>query len=148
MVKHRPQKLEDELCFAIYSAQKAYTKFYYDSLKDYKLTYLQYITLMVLWDSDDAGLIVKELGGILGLDSGTLTPLLKRMENNGWVKRAHSADDGRKLVVTLTPKARMMEKEIKDHVEKCFVAVDMDEESYNNNVVNILNICHNLKTKA
>lgn len=148
MVKHRPQKLEDELCFAIYSAQKAYTKFYYDSLKDYKLTYLQYITLMVLWDSDDAGLIVKELGGILGLDSGTLTPLLKRMENNGWVKRAHSADDGRKLVVTLTPKARMMEKEIKDHVEKCFVAVDMDEEAYNNNVVNILKICHNLKTKA
>lgn len=145
MEEHRPHKVQDELCFAIYSTQKAYNKFYYESLKPYKLTYLQFITLLVLWDAPKSGLIVKELGSQLGLDSGTLTPLLKRMENKGWVTRDNSAADGRKLVVQLTDKAWDLEDDIKDHVSDCFATSNLTETEYVKKVNQVKEICQRIE---
>lgn len=83
-LEHKPDKLDDELCFAIYTTQKIYNKFYVESLKEYGLTYPQYITLLALWENNEP-MMIKELGKKLNLDNGTLTPLLRRMEKEGWV---------------------------------------------------------------
>ena len=82
-------KLDNQLCFAVYSASLAMTKAYKPLLSELGLTYPQYLVLLVLWEQD--GLQVSELGERLTLDSGTLTPLLKRMEASGWVTRERDA---------------------------------------------------------
>ena len=84
--KNPPQLLlENQICFPLYSAANALVRAYRPLLEDLDLTYLQYVVLMVLWE--DSSLNVKELGERLGLDSGTLTPLLKRLEGKGLVDR-------------------------------------------------------------
>ena len=97
MFEHNPNHLEDELCFSIYTAQRFYNRFYTEALKKYNLTYAQYITLLVLWESKEK-MIIRDLGLRLKLDTGTLTPLLKRMEKEGWVTRTKTKADGRKLL--------------------------------------------------
>lgn len=92
--------LEDQLCFAVYSAAHAFTRFYKPLLDELGITYPQYLVLLVLWESD--GLPVSRIGERLGLDSGTLTPLLKRMEAAGLVRRQRSAEDERQVLVSLT----------------------------------------------
>ena len=104
MFEHNPNHLEDELCFSIYTAQRFYNRFYTEALKKYNLTYAQYITLLVLWESKEK-MIIRDLGLRLKLDTGTLTPLLKRMEKEGWVTRTKTKADGRKVYITLTDKA-------------------------------------------
>ena len=96
-------------------------------MKEFKLTYPQYITLLVLWE-EQRPMMIKELGERLGLDTGTLTPLLKRMEKNGWVTRERTGEDGRKVFVSLTDYSVKMEAEIKSHVQDCFENVDMTQE--------------------
>src|SRR5437868_31510 len=96
--------LGEQLCFALYSASLAMNKVYRKLLRGAKLTYPQYLVLMVLWEHDR--LMVSEIGSHLFLDSATLTPLLKRMEGLGWVTRLRSADDERQVIVTLTKKGR------------------------------------------
>lgn len=93
-------QLDQQLCFALYSSSLAMTKLYKSMLAPLELTYPQYLTLLVLWERD--GLSVSELGERLFLDSGTLTPLLKRMETSGWLRRERCADDERRVIVTLT----------------------------------------------
>lgn len=95
------QLLDNQLCFALYSASLAMTKLYKPLLDPLGLTYPQYLVLLCLWESD--GPSVSELGARLQLDSGTLTPLLKRMETAGWVVRERSAADERRVHVSLTP---------------------------------------------
>ncbi len=93
--------LENQLCFPLYAASREVIKQYRPMLDELNLTYTQYITLMVLWDKQV--LSVKELGKILYLDSGTLTPLLKSLESKGFVTRSRSRSDERVLLVELTP---------------------------------------------
>lgn len=100
----RTLRLEDQLCFAVYSAAHAFTRFYKPLLDELGITYPQYLVLLVLWESD--GLPVSRIGERLGLDSGTLTPLLKRMEAAGLVVRRRSAADERQVLVTLTDAGR------------------------------------------
>ncbi len=95
------QSLDKQLCFALYSSSLAMTKLYKPLLAPLGLTYPQYLALLVLWERDHQG--VGELGERLFLDSGTLTPLLKRMESAGWLRRERAADDERRVVVSLTP---------------------------------------------
>lgn len=97
----RAQQLDHQLCFALYSASLAMTKLYKPLLEGLGLTYPQYLVLLVLWERDD--LMVSELGERLFLDSGTLTPLLKRMEAAGWLQRQRDAADERRVRVTLSP---------------------------------------------
>ena len=93
MLDHKPYHLEDELCFAIYSAQKSYNKFYSEALRQFGLTYPQYITMLVLWE-ERRPMMIKEIGKRLNLDTGTLTPLLKRLEPNLLREPAFSDDQG------------------------------------------------------
>lgn len=92
-------KLDSQLCFALYSTSLALTKQYKPLLQPLGLTYPQYLVLLVLWQHD--GLAVNELGEQLFLDSGTLTPLLKRMETAGWLTRTRALDDERRVIVNL-----------------------------------------------
>lgn len=94
-------QLDGQLCFALYSASLATTRLYKPLLEPLGLTYPQYLALLVLWEHGDQS--VGALGEKLFLDSGTLTPLLKRMEAAGWLTRTRAADDERRVVVSLTP---------------------------------------------
>lgn len=97
-------KLDSMLCFAIYAAGHAFTRFYKPRLDAIGLTYPQYLVFLVLWEQD--GLTVKALGEKLFLDSGTITPLLKRLEARGLVRRQRDEDDERLVRVLLTPEGR------------------------------------------
>jgi MarR family transcriptional regulator, organic hydroperoxide resistance regulator len=95
-----PLLLANQLCFAVYSTAHAFNRFYKPLLDRLGLTYPQYLVMLVLWEQD--GLPVKEIGERLFLDSGTLTPLLKRLEAAGLVKRTRSKEDERQVIVALT----------------------------------------------
>lgn len=95
-----PTPLDAQLCFALYAASHAMNRVYKPLLDPLGLTYTQYLVLLVLWERDDA--TVKDLGARLYLDSGTLTPLLKRMEGAGLVTRRRDPEDERLVRVTLT----------------------------------------------
>lgn len=97
-------KLGNQLCFAVYSAAHAFNAAYKPFLERVGLTYPQYLVLMVLWEED--GLMVREIGERLNLDSGTLTPMLKRLEAAGFVKRKRDKKDERQVRIQLTDKAR------------------------------------------
>ena len=94
-------RLDNQVCFALYSASLAMTKLYKPLLDDIGLTYPQYLVMLVLWEQD--GITVSELGERLYLDSGTLTPLLKRLEASGHIRRARDAQDERRVRIALTP---------------------------------------------
>ncbi|MBI5276357.1 MAG: MarR family transcriptional regulator [Burkholderiales bacterium] len=98
--------LDNQLCFALYSTSLAVTKLYKPLLEELGLTYPQYLAMLVLWETD--GVSVSELGQRLSLDSGTLTPLLKRLEAAGLVSRLRAVDDERRVQVTLTPAGRKL----------------------------------------
>ena len=95
-----PLTLDKQVCFSIYSASNAMSRAYQPLLKKLGLTYLQYIVMMVLWE--DLTMNVKALGSIVHLDSGTLTPLLKRLEGKGLINRARSKEDERVRIITLS----------------------------------------------
>ncbi|MBX3656833.1 MAG: MarR family transcriptional regulator [Ramlibacter sp.] len=98
--------LDNQLCFALYSASLAMTKLYKPLLEELGLTYPQYLVMLVLWERD--GLMVSELGERLSLDSGTLTPLLKRLEASGLVARIRDVQDERRVHITLTAAGRKL----------------------------------------
>lgn len=99
-------KLDNQLCFAMYAASKEITRLYKPFLDELGITYTQYITLLVLWEKDN--ITVKELGDKLFLDSGTLTPLLKKLESMDIVKRIRDTKDERNVYVLLTDKGKEM----------------------------------------
>ena len=98
--------LDNQLCFALYSTSLAMTKLYKPLLEEMGLTYPQYLVMLVLWEQDD--MAVSELGSRLYLDSGTLTPLLKRMEVAGVLTRRRSTDDERRVHIVLTEAGRKL----------------------------------------
>jgi DNA-binding MarR family transcriptional regulator len=99
-------RLDHQVCFALYSASRAATAVYRPLLENLGLTYPQYLVMLVLWEAEPKG--VKELGVDLGLDSGTLSPLLKRLEAMELVERRRSAEDERRVEVHLTPAGRTL----------------------------------------
>ena len=103
-------KLKNQLCFPLYAAARRVTGVYTPYLKPLGLTYTQYIVFMVLWEQD--GLQVSEIGEKLLLDSGTLTPLLKKMEAQGYLTRTRSKLDERSVIVSLTEKGKALKEEV------------------------------------
>ena len=99
-------QLDNQLCFALYSASLAMTKLYKPLLEELGLTYPQYLVMLVLWEGD--GLMVSELGQRLSLDSGTLTPLLKRLETAGLISRLRDVQDERRVHIHLTAAGRKL----------------------------------------
>ena len=93
-------RLDNQICFAVYSASHAFNRVYKPLLDRLSLTYPQYLVMLVLWERD--GVPLKEIGERLHLDSGTLTPLLKRLEQAGLVKRTRSSEDERQVLIGLT----------------------------------------------
>ena len=113
-------KLENQLCFPLYAAARAVVGKYGPLLKELGLTYTQYIVMMVLWEND--GVSVRSLGEKLHLDSGTLTPLLKKLENIGYVTRKRSEEDERVVLVSLTDTGRGLKEkaaEVPGEVASC-----------------------------
>ncbi len=101
-------KLENQLCFPLYACSKEIIRKYTPLLDPLGITYTQYITLMVLWEEDN--ITVKALGAKLYLDSGTLTPLLKKMENQKLIKRLRSSSDERNVYISLTEEGRALKE--------------------------------------
>lgn len=100
--------LDNQFCFALYSASLAMTKTYKPYLDRLGITYPQYLVMLVLWEQDDV--LVKSIGERLFLDSGTLTPLLKRLETSGLIARARDDADERQVRITLTREGRLLKK--------------------------------------
>lgn len=98
--KYDSLKLENQLCFPLYACSKEIVRRYKPFLDKLDLTYTQYVAMMVLWSKKS--ITVKELGQCLYLDSGTLTPVLKKLESKGYVSRRRSTEDERNLIVTIT----------------------------------------------
>ena len=99
-------KLDNQLCFSVYALSRLITKAYQPLLEGLEVTYPQYLVLLVLWE--DETLTVKQLGEKLLLDSGTLTPLLKRMEQRQWLSRRRDPRDERSVIVALAPAGRAL----------------------------------------
>ena len=105
-MKYDALKLENQLCFPLYASAKEVVRLYKPFLDEIGLTYTQYIAMLALWERD--GLSVKELGEQLYLDSGTLTPLLKKMESQGLVRRSRNARDERSVTITLSEQGKAL----------------------------------------
>ncbi len=109
---HEAMKLENQLCFPLYAAARSVTSLYTPYLRPLGLTYTQYIVFLALWERD--GVSVGELCETLMLDNGTLSPLLKKMQQAGYVERTRSAEDDRVVLITLTEEGRAMQERAKD----------------------------------
>jgi DNA-binding MarR family transcriptional regulator len=118
--------VDQQLCFALYSASRAMTAAYRPVLTEMNLTYPQYLVMLVLWEEEHV--TVGRLGERLQLDSGTLSPLLKRLEGNGFVRRERSRDDERLVDVTLTPAGRRLEDRAQCIPEELGSATGMTEQ--------------------
>ena len=103
-----PLLLGNQICFAVYSTAHAFNRVYKPLLDRLGLTYPQYLVMLVLWERDDVPL--KDIGEKLFLDSGTLTPLLKRLEAQGLIKRTRSTEDERQVLIALTPKGQALKE--------------------------------------
>jgi len=120
-------RIENQVCFPLYSAANAVIRTYRPLLDKLDLTYSQYLVMMVLWESD--GISVKDLGARLYLDSGTLTPLLKRLESKGFVVRGRSETDERVRVLKLSEAGANLKAEALTVPEsmKCHIQLELDE---------------------
>lgn len=134
-------KLENQLCFPLYVCSKEIIKKYTPYLEKIDLTYTQYIVMMVLWEQPK--ITVKELGKKLFLDSGTLTPLLKKLENKEYIERNRSIKDERNLIVSITKKGKDLKekaKEIPKEVGKC---INLSQED----AINLYKILYKIVSK-
>jgi DNA-binding MarR family transcriptional regulator len=109
-IPEEEKRLERQLCFAVYSTAHAFTRAYKPILDKVGLTYPQYLVMLVLWEK--AALPVKSIGEQLDLDSGTLSPLLKRLEQSGLISRTRDPKDERQVIVSLTPDGDRMRAEV------------------------------------
>jgi DNA-binding MarR family transcriptional regulator len=104
----QPLRLDNQICFAIYSAAHAFNRVYKPLLERLGLTYPQYLVMLVLWEQDDVPL--KDIGERLFLDSGTLTPLLKRLEQAELIRRTRDTGDERQVLIALTPRGQALKE--------------------------------------
>ncbi len=124
--EYAPLRLENQLCFPLYAASREIIKRYRPHLDALDLTYTQYITMMVLWEQ--GCISVKELGQKLYLDSGTLTPLLKHLEQKGYLTRRRSEQDERVLLVEITEAGLALREKAADVPQKMGACVRLTKE--------------------
>ena len=117
-------KLENQLCFRLYTASRLITQVYHPLLSEHGLTYPQYLVLLVLWEKDEQP--VNDIAKRLVLETNTVTPLLKRMEAEGIVTRSQGKKDARQTIVKLTKKGRDLQKKLTDVPETVGSAVICD----------------------
>ena len=119
-------KLENQLCFPLYACSKEIIKRYKPYLNEIDLTYTQYIVMMVLWEKEEIN--IKTLGERLYLDSGTLTPLLKKLETKGYIKRDRLETDERNLNLVITEKGKKLKDKAKDIPGKIVPCINLTEQ--------------------
>ena len=122
--KYDALKLENQLCFPLYACAKEIVRTYTSYLDELGMTYTQYITMMVMWEHKE--LRVKEVGKLLYLDSGTLTPVLKKLEEKGFVTRRRSDTDERDVIVTITKCGEALKEKAVHIPEKVSGCVELD----------------------
>ena len=120
--------LDDQLCFALYAASRAVTARYRPMLEEIGLTYPQYLVMMLLWETDHQ--TVGQLGSRLALDSGTLSPLLKRLTAAGLVTRHRRVEDERSVSIALTPEGRALEDKAYRISEEMIAAIGFDVSEF------------------
>lgn len=133
-------KIENQLCFPLYVCSKEIIKKYKPYLEKIDLTYTQYITMMILWEVKEIN--VKSLGDRLFLDSGTLTPLLKKLEQKEYITRNKSSKDERKLIISITPKGeelKTLAKDIPTSIGKCLNLNEKESIQLYNLLYKVLN---------
>lgn len=119
--------LSKQLCFSYYNVNRLFNQFYKESLKSFGLTYTQYLTLVSLWDNPSQYL--NELGSELDLASNTLTPLLKRLEEKGYIIRLKPEKDKRQLIVQLTDEGKALQQQVESRLLECFANFEgLDED--------------------
>ncbi|RIX52056.1 MarR family transcriptional regulator [Paenibacillus nanensis] len=122
--------LDKQLCFAIYETSSQFSKLYSTVLEDFDLTYPQYLVLLALWEKDGIG--VTSIGEKINLGTGTLTPILTRMEKNGWLRKERSREDERKVFVHLEKKAvdqkESITKAVQEKIINCSISLDEYEQ--------------------
>ena len=118
--------LENQLCFPLYAAARKVTGLYTPYLKEIGLTYTQYLVMMVLWEKD--GIRISDICGRLRLDTGTVTPMLKKMEDEGFLNRSRCADDERTVLITLTEQGRELKEKAGDIPAKVGPCVPLNKE--------------------
>lgn len=119
-------KLDHQLCFPLYAAARNVTNLYTPLLRPLGLTYTQYLVFLVLWEKD--GIPVGELCERLMLDNGTVSPLLKKLEQAGYLLRTRSSEDDRVVVITLTEAGRALQEQAKDVPEKVAGCIALPKE--------------------
>lgn len=132
-------KLENQICFALYAASREVIKLYKPILDKYNLTYTQYVAMIVLWEEER--MTVKEIGQRLHLDSGTLTPLLKKLEQRGLITRHRDINDDRVVIVSLTEDGFKLKGEILDVPGEVFCKMNISKdkaEELRHNLENLL----------
>ena len=125
---HNNLKLENQLCFKIYSISKSIVRIYGPLLKEIDLTYPQYLTMMVLWEHKK--LPFKEISSNLKMKTGTLTPILDKLEANGYLERIKDENDDRKVYIAITQKGLELEDRAKDIPKRIVKSLDLKEEEY------------------
>lgn len=119
-------KLQNQLCFPLYACAKEVTKRYQPLLNEIDLTYTQYIVMMVMWEQKQIN--VKHLGEMIFLDSGTLTPLLKKLETKGYITRTRNEQDERSVIISVTQKGIDLRKKAKDIPEEIGKCVNLTQD--------------------
>lgn len=125
MNKYDKIKLENQICFPLYALSREVIKLYKPILDKYNLTYTQYITMLVVWEEEK--IIFKELGQRLHLDSGTLTPVVKKIESMGLVEKYRNAEDDRLVTVELTEKGRLLKEDILEVPDELYCKFNGDD---------------------
>lgn len=126
MDKYDSIKLDNQVCFSLYATSREIIKLYKPFLDKFNLTYTQYVAMLVLWEDEKS--TVKDIGKRLHLDSGTLTPLLKKIESMGLVKRYRDVNDDRVVVVELTEEGRMLKEEVLEVPHEMACKINMSRE--------------------
>ena len=142
---HEAMKLSNQLCFPLYAAARNVTGLYTPCLRPLGLTYTQYIVFLVLWEKD--ALTVGEIGERLMLDNGTLSPLLKKMEQAGYVERRRSQEDERVVVITLTEAGRALKEKAKDIPAQVAGCIDLSPEKAQTLYALLYELLNNQKNK-
>ncbi|MGG1676744.1 MarR family winged helix-turn-helix transcriptional regulator [Neobacillus sp. NRS-1170] len=136
-------KLDNQLCFSIYACSREITRLYRPILDKLELTYPQFLSLTVLWEHER--LTVKDIGEHLYLDSGTLTPMLKRMEAMGLLSRVRASDDERKVFVELTEKGIQLREKALELPEECIPHFGLGKEEYKDLLFKMNQLIENLQ---
>ncbi|OAH59533.1 MULTISPECIES: MarR family transcriptional regulator [Bacillaceae] len=138
--------LNKQLCFAVYETAGEFNKLYTSVLQPFELTYPQYLVLLSLWEKDEV--TMKELGAKLNLGTGTLTPMISRMEANGWLRKERSKEDERKVFIYLKTKARMEQPHITKRVAEEINLCKIERDEYEQLMKNLNGLHRKLKERS